>query len=124
MVPETCDPTCTVVTALIVPVASTTSWMSPRSALAVKYCGWSLPLNWKAAKMPTAITTSNAMIQWRFINVTEPPDSILMESYNLLMYFGGGRCGFCQSLHRFTLYKDSRLHFSEFSLNFQLLEVK
>ena len=37
MVPETCEPTCTVITALMVPVASTTSRMSPRLTLAVKY---------------------------------------------------------------------------------------
>ena len=45
MVPETCEPTWTVVTALIVPVASTTWRISPRSALVVKYCGFSLLLN-------------------------------------------------------------------------------
>ena len=38
MVPETCDPTWTVMTALIVPVASTTSLISPRSTFAVKCC--------------------------------------------------------------------------------------
>src|SRR6266404_5507418 len=40
MVPETCEPTCTRITALIVPVASTTSCISPRSTLAVKCCAW------------------------------------------------------------------------------------
>src|SRR5216684_3570010 len=38
IVPDTCEPTCTVMTALIVPVASTTSSISPRSTLAVKCC--------------------------------------------------------------------------------------
>ena len=36
MVPETCEPTWTVTTALMVPVASTTSRIAPRSILAVK----------------------------------------------------------------------------------------
>ncbi len=43
MLPETWDPTCTVTTALMVPVASTTSWIAPRSTSAVKYCAWARP---------------------------------------------------------------------------------
>ena len=45
MVPETWEPTWTVVTAFIVPVASTTWRISPRSTLVVKYFGCSLLLN-------------------------------------------------------------------------------
>ncbi len=48
MVPETCEPTCTVRTALSVPVASTTSRISPRSTFAVTYCTLPPPLNEKS----------------------------------------------------------------------------
>src|SRR5581483_10582877 len=58
MVPETCDPTCTEVTALIVPVASTTERISPRSTLAVKYWVRSLRPSPKAANTTTAITAT------------------------------------------------------------------
>ena len=57
IVPETCDPTCTVVTALIVPVASTTCLISPRSVAAVKYCGACLRFMANAAKITTPIAT-------------------------------------------------------------------
>src|SRR6266436_3147476 len=57
MLPETCDPTCTVITALIVPVASTTSSISPRSTLAVKCWAWVLRFSPNAANSPTTTTT-------------------------------------------------------------------
>src|SRR5579862_9433755 len=41
MVPDTCEPTCTITTALTMPVASTASRISPRSTRAVKYWSWS-----------------------------------------------------------------------------------
>ena len=45
IVPDTCEPTCTVVTAWSVPVASTVSTTSPREAVAVMNCGvWSEPV--------------------------------------------------------------------------------
>src|SRR6266404_5507419 len=53
MVPETCEPTCTRITALIVPVASTTSCISPRSTLAVKCCAWVLRFKPKIRNNPT-----------------------------------------------------------------------
>src|SRR5215467_5812122 len=56
MTPETWDPTCTVITALIIPVASTTSRISPRSTFAVKCCGW--PLRFSAIVAITPITTA------------------------------------------------------------------
>src|SRR3989442_342128 len=59
IVPDTCDPTCTVMTALIVPVASTTSWMSPRSTLAVKCCA-GMPRFSTKAKNSTAATKTPA----------------------------------------------------------------
>ena len=52
IVPETCDPTWTVITALIVPVASTTSLISPRSTLAVKCCACVLRVSPNAANSP------------------------------------------------------------------------
>jgi len=66
MVPETCDPTCTAFTALMVPVASTTLWISPRSALAVKYCGLSLRPKLKAANMATATTIATSTVHLLF----------------------------------------------------------
>src|SRR5581483_833570 len=70
MVPETCAPTCTVMTALIVPVASTTERISPFSTFAVKYCGLSLPLNWKAAKTAIARRMPIVTSQCRLIRCT------------------------------------------------------
>src|SRR3984957_13268118 len=64
MLPETCDPTWTVITALIVPVASTTSLISPRSTFAVKCCACVLRFNPKATNRPAASTTP-AMISHR-----------------------------------------------------------
>src|SRR5258708_1121329 len=52
-------------TALIVPVASTTSRMSPRLALEVKYCGLSCPLNLKATKTETTTMIPIATNQGR-----------------------------------------------------------
>src|ERR1700737_222216 len=52
-------------TALIVPVASTISRMSPRLALVVKYCGLSCPLNLKATKTETTTMIPTATNQGR-----------------------------------------------------------
>jgi len=51
MVPETCEPTCTRITALIVPVASTTSLYRPLN-LAVKCCAWVLRFKPKIRNNP------------------------------------------------------------------------
>src|SRR5580692_12289150 len=64
MLPETCDPTCTVITALIVPVASTTSSISPRSTFAVKCCACAFRFIPNAANNP-ATTTTPAKISHR-----------------------------------------------------------
>src|SRR5580704_3835988 len=64
MLPETWDPTCTVITALIVPVASTTSSISPCSTFAVKCCACVVRFSPNAANR-TATTTMPAKISHR-----------------------------------------------------------
>src|SRR6202030_4388475 len=61
--PETCDPTCTVVTALMVPVASTTWKISPRSTGEVEYEALSPPL--RAKRKRAAPIKSAAIIRRR-----------------------------------------------------------
>jgi len=56
---------CSIVTALMVPVASTTARMSPLSTEAVKYCGCCFPFWRNAAKMATATNAMMMMIQFR-----------------------------------------------------------
>jgi hypothetical protein len=62
--------TCTVVTALMVPVASTTWLMFPRSTFAVKYFGCSLPLNRNAAK--TAMPTTTDLLSANDVSAGSP----------------------------------------------------
>jgi hypothetical protein len=72
MTPETWDPTCTVITAFMVPVASTTSWISPRSTLAVKFWSCDLALKPKAAKMATTANTPAKISHLRFFFIHSP----------------------------------------------------
>src|SRR5258708_39841717 len=80
MVPETCEPTCTVVTALMVPVAWTTFWMSPFCTCSVKYCGTLVDSSLNAASTPIA-TRSMAMIVhfvFRYF-ILHPPEPALVH---------------------------------------------
>src|ERR1700676_4931469 len=61
MLPETCDPTCTVITALMVPVASTTSLIAPRSTFAVKCCAGVFRFRAHATNSPVTTTTHTKM---------------------------------------------------------------
>jgi len=72
MVPETCEPTCTVVTALMVPVASTTVRMSPRSIFSVKYWVESRAVSILAAMATAATATIMSAIQIFFAFFTVP----------------------------------------------------
>ena len=77
MFPETCDPTWTEVTALMVPVASTTARMSPRSARAVKYCVLSLRLSPKAANSTTATRMTATIVHLFFSMFTRETASLM-----------------------------------------------
>src|SRR5690349_14490367 len=72
MTPDTWEPTCTVMTALIIPVASTTSRISPRSTLAVKCCGWPLRLSPIVATTTIATTTPARISHLVFVFITSP----------------------------------------------------
>src|SRR6267154_3380778 len=56
----------------MVPVASTTSWMSPRSTLAVKCCGWALRFNPKATNAPAKTTRPPTMYHLLFVFILFP----------------------------------------------------
>src|SRR5215472_15736704 len=75
MVPDTCEPTWTVITALMVPVASTTSRMSPRSTLAVKCWACAVRFHPSTTKSATATTappnTSHLVFSFIRILTTE-----------------------------------------------------
>ena len=71
IVPETCDPTCTEVTALMVPVASTWARMSPRCTVTVWYATFeSAPL--RSTKITTAAMTIRTAITIYFFDLTVP----------------------------------------------------
>src|SRR5690348_2576865 len=82
IVPETCDPTCTVVTALMVPVACTTSFMVPVCALAVKYCAWSLRPKVNAASRmtsPIAVSERSHLFLSSLIIILLSPNHLIPE---------------------------------------------
>src|SRR5713101_7544674 len=56
----------------MVPVASTTSWMSPRSTLAVKCCGWALRFNPKTTNAPAKTTRPATMYHLLFVFILFP----------------------------------------------------
>src|SRR5215469_222900 len=65
MLPETCEPTCTVMTELMVPVASTTSLISPRSTLAEKCCTGAVRFKPTKANDPSRRRAAATMIHVR-----------------------------------------------------------
>src|SRR5215469_8684836 len=67
MVPETCEPTRTVTMGLMVPVASTTSSICPRSTWAVKCCAWALRLRPKITKRTTDTVAAAKMNHFALI---------------------------------------------------------
>src|SRR6267142_566796 len=75
MVPDTCEPTCTVVTALMVPVACTTFCTSPFCTFSVKYCGAFADSSLKAVS-PAMVASNTPMIVHLFLrNFMLTPES-------------------------------------------------
>src|ERR1039457_668732 len=81
MDPDTCDPTWTVITELMVPVASTTSWISPRSTFAVKCCTCVSRCSPNATNNPATATTAAKMSHLRFVIYVWSRKSQTLHSY-------------------------------------------
>src|ERR1700736_79452 len=75
IVPDTCEPTCTVVTALIVPVAWTTFCMSPFCTFSAKYCGVFLLSYLKAVNSPMAARSTPMIVHLFFKNFILHPQA-------------------------------------------------
>src|SRR5512146_1816121 len=86
MLPETCEPTCTEVTALMVPVASTTARTSPRSTREVKYWVLSLRLRPKAANSTTAATMTATIVHLLFNTFTRQKAFLYDSGYAARTY--------------------------------------
>ena len=76
MVPETCEPTCTVVTAFTEPVASTTSRISPRSTAAVTYSVRGLRFTRPTTTRASAMTSAPIPSHRRGILVVGMPGAL------------------------------------------------
>src|SRR5712691_260647 len=75
MVPETCEPTWTVWTAWTVPVAPTTSWMSPRSTGTAAYLtSWSWLRNANTAATTATAAATRTMRDTRLRGITPSLD--------------------------------------------------
>src|SRR5882724_3278750 len=68
-------------TALIIPVASTTSWISPLSTLAVKCCGALLWFRPNATNSPATTTAPAKMSHLLFIFISRPGTYVLETSF-------------------------------------------
>src|SRR5258705_3989869 len=81
----------------MVPVASTTSWMSPGSTLAVKCCGWALRFNPKATNAPAKTTRPATMYHLLFVFILFPETRDPAGSFVLPCFDRGQqKCLFCR----------------------------
>jgi hypothetical protein len=82
MVPDAWEPTCTVVTALMVPVAWTTFCTSPFCTFSVKYCG-ALGCSSLNAASPAMAASSTPMIVHLFFRYFILTPEVLLRLYRV-----------------------------------------